>query len=57
MQELAQEAALQADRNVWVDGSLGDHDWFTQAPATQHQRLILNFRCLLTSGKGSHSTE
>eukprot|EP00658_Telonema_sp_P-2_P079296 TRINITY_DN7620_c0_g2_i1.p1 TRINITY_DN7620_c0_g2~~TRINITY_DN7620_c0_g2_i1.p1 ORF type:complete len:424 (+),score=123.63 TRINITY_DN7620_c0_g2_i1:479-1750(+) len=29
MQEIAQEEALQRSRNTWVDGSLGNHQWFT----------------------------
>ena len=28
--EIATEAALQASKNVWVDGSLRDSGWYTQ---------------------------
>mmetsp|Transcript_28246 Transcript_28246/g.84504 ORF Transcript_28246/g.84504 Transcript_28246/m.84504 type:complete len:540 (+) Transcript_28246:1106-2725(+) len=30
MQEIAQEASLQASQNIWVDGSLKDGHWFKQ---------------------------
>jgi len=30
IQEIAQEAALQRNKNVWVDGSLGDWRWYTE---------------------------
>ena len=28
MQELAQEVALSNRQNIWIDGSLGDHEWY-----------------------------
>ena len=30
IQEIAQEAALEANQNIWVDGSLKDGKWFTK---------------------------
>mmetsp|Transcript_34312 Transcript_34312/g.80249 ORF Transcript_34312/g.80249 Transcript_34312/m.80249 type:complete len:686 (-) Transcript_34312:71-2128(-) len=30
MQELAQEVALRGNQNVWIDGSLQDHSWFSK---------------------------
>ena len=29
MQELAQEVALSNRQNIWIDGSLGDHEWYS----------------------------
>jgi len=30
LQEIAQEVALMGSQNVWIDGSLGDHAWYTK---------------------------
>ena len=45
IQEIAQEAALGANCNVWVDGSLRDHKWYAAMfadirPPPTHQLLL-----------------
>jgi len=29
LQELTQEVAMMGSQNIWIDGSLGDHEWYT----------------------------
>jgi len=30
LQEIAQEVAMRGSQNIWVDGSMGDHEWYTR---------------------------
>eukprot|EP00929_Paragymnodinium_shiwhaense_P118126 TRINITY_DN8984_c0_g1_i1.p1 TRINITY_DN8984_c0_g1~~TRINITY_DN8984_c0_g1_i1.p1 ORF type:complete len:750 (+),score=129.74 TRINITY_DN8984_c0_g1_i1:99-2348(+) len=39
LQELAQEVALERSQNVWIDGSLRDHVWYTQVFADIRARF------------------
>ena len=39
IQEIAQEVAMRASQNVWVDGSLRDGDWFCQVFDDHHERF------------------
>jgi len=39
LQELAQEIAMRSGRHVWIDGSLGDSDWYASTFAQMRTRF------------------
>lgn len=40
LQELCQQVAMRGSQNIWIDGSLGDHRWYTKV----FERIRKNFQ-------------